>query len=407
MRGAGDELSVGERVAFFRRRRGLTQTTLADLVGRSERWVSMIENGERPLSRFDVIRALADALRVTMEDLLGQPVLAEADHSAGDNIPAVRDALMNHRRLSTTLFGSQSSVDPDVESVAQYASHAWLNYQHGRLGGVIEALPGLIRSAQTLEERSSTDQMSNALIVSSRIHHLAATTLSKLGEGDLAWIAAERAMTAGERSGDALALASASRAGTHALLASGRFADAVDLGERAAAWLLPQVRNDDPAALSVLGMLHLRTAIAAAHRQDRSATRNLLTSADDLAARLGRDDNLWNTSFGPTNVKLHQVAASLNLDDIAWVLEHGDRVDTARLPAERTVAHKIDLARANSYRAKDDVAIAYLLDAEGIAPQLVRQSAAVRETVKALYRRGTGLTKHSPLIGLAERCRAI
>lgn len=233
MRGAGDELSVGERVAHFRRRRGLTQATLAGLMGRTERWIGMIENGGS-LNRLDVIKSFAEALRVTMEDLLGQPVLAESDQPTGDDVPAVRDALMNHRRLSSTLFGNQSSDSPDLDKIDEYTGHAWLNYQHGRLSGVIEALPGLIRGAQALEERSPSDLMSRTLIVSSRIHHLAATTLSKLGEGDLAWIAAERAMTAGERSGDALALASASRAGTHALLASGRFADAVDLGERAA-----------------------------------------------------------------------------------------------------------------------------------------------------------------------------
>jgi transcriptional regulator with XRE-family HTH domain len=41
MRGAGDELSVGERIAFYRRRRQLTQADLAALVGRSEEWVRL------------------------------------------------------------------------------------------------------------------------------------------------------------------------------------------------------------------------------------------------------------------------------------------------------------------------------------------------------------------------------
>lgn len=150
MRGAGDELSVGERVAHFRRRRGLTQATLAGLMGRTERWIGMIENGGS-LNRLDVIKSFAEALRVTMEDLLGQPVLAESDQPAGDNVPAVRDALMNHRRLSSTLFGSQGADSSDLDTIDEYTGHAWLNYQHGRLSGVIEALPRLIRGAQTLD----------------------------------------------------------------------------------------------------------------------------------------------------------------------------------------------------------------------------------------------------------------
>lgn len=36
MRGAGEELSVGKRVSFYRRRRGLSQAVLAGLMGKSE-----------------------------------------------------------------------------------------------------------------------------------------------------------------------------------------------------------------------------------------------------------------------------------------------------------------------------------------------------------------------------------
>ncbi len=57
MRGAGDPLSIGERVAFYRRRRGLAQVALAGMVGRSEDWLSKIERGERG------IRQLASRLR--------------------------------------------------------------------------------------------------------------------------------------------------------------------------------------------------------------------------------------------------------------------------------------------------------------------------------------------------------
>ena len=104
-------------------------------------------------------------------------------------------------------------------------------------------------------------------------------------------------MSAAERSGDPLSLASAARAGTHALLAVGRFDDAVNLGQTAAAWLAKHVDQDDPAALSIAGMVHLRTAIAAAHRQDRSTTTNLLAAADQAATRLGRDADYWQTQL--------------------------------------------------------------------------------------------------------------
>jgi transcriptional regulator with XRE-family HTH domain len=106
MRGAGDPLTVGERVAFYRRRRGLPQATLAGLVGRSEDWLSKIERGEREINRLDVLVEVARALRVT----LGEPVLMEDEHK-NDDIPAVRDALMAPQRLSKRLFGG--GVEPE------------------------------------------------------------------------------------------------------------------------------------------------------------------------------------------------------------------------------------------------------------------------------------------------------
>ena len=66
-------MRIGERVAFYRGRRGMTQRMLADLVGRSEDWVSKVERGARDIRRVDVVRELARALRVEMGDLLGQP----------------------------------------------------------------------------------------------------------------------------------------------------------------------------------------------------------------------------------------------------------------------------------------------------------------------------------------------
>ena len=40
MRGMTESLTIGERVAFYRRRRGLSQEVVAGLVGRTEDWLS-------------------------------------------------------------------------------------------------------------------------------------------------------------------------------------------------------------------------------------------------------------------------------------------------------------------------------------------------------------------------------
>jgi len=65
VRGAGDPLTVGERVAFYRTRRGLTQTQLANPVGRGPDWLSKIERGERPLRNVETVAEIARTPRVT------------------------------------------------------------------------------------------------------------------------------------------------------------------------------------------------------------------------------------------------------------------------------------------------------------------------------------------------------
>jgi transcriptional regulator with XRE-family HTH domain len=110
MRGAGDQLSVGERIAFYRRRRGLSQVVLANVVGRTEDWLSKIERGEREIRRLDVLAEVTRALRVTLGDLLGEPVLLE-DEQEHDDLPAIRDALMAPRRLSRTLFSTSVPLE--------------------------------------------------------------------------------------------------------------------------------------------------------------------------------------------------------------------------------------------------------------------------------------------------------
>jgi transcriptional regulator with XRE-family HTH domain len=409
MRGAGDELSIGERVAFYRGRRGMSQRMLGDLVGRSEDWVSKIERGVRELRRVDVISELARALRVEVGDLLGQPVLIEDEHQ-DDNIPAIRDALMTPRRLSRTLFKpvQPPNVAPDAGQAARLIEHSWTNYQQGKLSRVIAELPKLIGAAQTLED-AATAQDREGWAVSARTHHLAATTLSKVGEADLAWIAAERSMYAADQADDPLVLASAARAGTHALLASGRFDDAVELGNTAAEWMRPQLADNDPAALSLLGMLRLRTAVAAARYNDRGATTDLIARASRAAERLGEDANYWQTGFGPTNVELHRISTHLDLGDVDYVVRVGPDVHAENLPAERRVSHMIDVARALSLVARDEDSTQLLLAAEAIAPHLVRHNPIVRETVKALYRRSSngGQGASTPLGSFAERCRAL
>jgi|SRR4051794_24190164 ribosome-binding protein aMBF1 (putative translation factor) len=73
--GYGPGMTIGERVAWYRTRRGLSQEVLAGLVGRTTDWLSKVENGRAALDRLSVITMLAEALDVSLGDLLGEPSL--------------------------------------------------------------------------------------------------------------------------------------------------------------------------------------------------------------------------------------------------------------------------------------------------------------------------------------------
>lgn len=75
MRGLGDHLSIGERITFYRKRRGYTQEVLAGLVGRSTDWLANAESGRRKPPRIDMLAELARTLRVPLGDIVGQSML--------------------------------------------------------------------------------------------------------------------------------------------------------------------------------------------------------------------------------------------------------------------------------------------------------------------------------------------
>ncbi|MFP1627448.1 helix-turn-helix domain-containing protein [Streptomyces sp. 5K101] len=410
MRGLGDHLSIGERIAFYRKRRGYTQEVLAGLVGRSTDWLAKIETGRRKPPRIDMLAELARTLRVPLGDLVGQSMLME-DEKQQDDVPAVRDALMSPRRLSRLLFGPEVDAQlPTPAPAAVRVEKAWNDYQGGRLGSVIATLPALLQTAQELEDRAARREgdRHDCWAVSARTHHLAATTLAKIGESDISWLAAERAMQAADASDDPLVLASAARSGTHALLANGRYEAAMELGDATAMWLSSRVAESDPAALSLLGMIHLRAAVAAARHQDRPAATRLLNRAEELADDLGSDENYWQTGFGPTNVLLHRLSIELDLDNVSYVVEHG-RINVDHMPQERSVSHRIDFARALSLAGHGDEAFAELRTAERSSPQLVRNNPRVRETLRDLTKQSpvTAGARSSEVFVMAQRCRAV
>ncbi|BFU43383.1 helix-turn-helix transcriptional regulator [Krasilnikovia sp. MM14-A1004] len=404
MRGIGQELTIGERIAWYRRRRGMSQEALAGIVGRTVDWLSKIENNRIDLDRLSVVRRVAEALDVTIGDLVGEPTLLEWNAESGKKtVSALRDTLLNYRQLSP--FAQPAPNDPpEVSRIVTDVDSVWTAYQESRYGYVVGRLPELLSSAQAATQAATNEDQQRAFALLGLSYQAAAVLLTKLGEADLAWIAAERGFASAQRSEDTVVMGSLFRSLVHTLLSTGRYTEATQLTNDAAAHLQPGLADAGPEYLSIYGTLLLAGSVAAARAEDRTSAQAFLNEADETARRIGHDGNhLW-TAFGPTNVSIHRVTAAMDLGDVEFAIDLGQRVDTSSMPRERQVRHALEVARALSARNRMEDALATLLNAEQQAPEQVRHHAISRQLVQTWMRRGRGRPSFQ-LAGLAQRVR--
>jgi len=223
VRGMTDGMTIGERVAFYRQRRGLTQVVLAGLAGRTEDWLRKVEHDVLPLDRLSVLRRLAYALDVALGDLIGEPVLmAWADEPGRRTVPALRVALMDHRQFLT---GPRPGEPVRLDTLAINLDEQWGDYQNSRYARLTQRLPLLITDAQAACQHygATSDDGLRAHALAAAAHQLATALLTKLGEADLAAISASRGLAAANASGDILMIGSLYRSVAHALLSIGEF----------------------------------------------------------------------------------------------------------------------------------------------------------------------------------------
>jgi tetratricopeptide (TPR) repeat protein len=237
-------------------------------------------------------------------------------------------------------------------------------------------------------------------------YHAAASVLTKLGEADLAWMAAERGLGAAQESENHVIVGSLFRSVAFALLATGRFRPAMQLVEAGATFLQPHLADDRPDLQSVYGTLFLAGSMAASRSQDRATTCAYLQEAHGAADRLAVDGNhLW-TAFGPTNVTIHRVNTAMELGDVQVALDLAPGLDTTRMPIERRVRHLLDLSRAYNIAGRRDAALATVLDAERLAPEQIRHHYLSKQLVLSWVRNVQG-KPGIELVGLARRMRIV
>lgn len=277
--------------------------------------------------------------------------------------------------------------------VAEQVRCAHESYQAARYDTVLGGLGRLVGALGTA--------VPNAVVASG--YTVTAKMLTKIGEVDLALLAADRACSAARRGADPADLGMGVYQVVCAVLRTAR----AGLGEELAVGtaLRAQSYAADPALLSTTGALWLISAVAAARRQDEVAAAARLDRAGALADTLGTDANHRWTAFGPTNVAVHRVSVAVELGDATAALAAAALVDLDRLPEglrSRRVQVHLDLAWAQAQRRRDAEALVALLVVEREAPQVTWANAVARDTISHLLGRTRGTTGAS-VRALADR----
>jgi hypothetical protein len=153
-------------------------------------------------------------------------------------------------------------------------------------------------------------------------------------------------------------------------------------------------------ALAIYGSLHMRAGVLAACAGLPEAAASHLAEACAIGHHVP-DAVYCGTAFGPSSVRIHEIAAAAEMGDCEAILRKAAKWQPPpTVPAERRSHYFIELARVQLWAGHRNDALASLGAARRIAPQHARHNPRVHETVWTLTR----LERHpsDTLLGIAR-----
>jgi transcriptional regulator with XRE-family HTH domain len=412
-------VTFGRFIAYRRAGLGWTQLRLAAELDRGEDWMSQVERDVQQVKDLTLLRRLADALGVPLDELTALPqpaadrprsrrrrpasdTLASTCAAEEDDVrrrpfmalaaaaliaPATgrtaraEDAEPLAGLEDLVLYGTAavatSRRDPTPQSVEAALLASRRDFRAARYDVLAKALPGRIAAAGTVG--SAEEQARNV----ARLYNLATRLCIKVGDNNLVAVTADRALTSARAGGDPLVTAEARRMVSSSWRRQGSLARATDIVVLAAEDLHAETAVPETDRLAARGDLYATAAYTAAKAGDRAFAHALIREAADSAAAAGRSTGL---ADGIQGVALHEMSVHHELGDAGRAIELASTIDPGALPtAERQARFFIDVARAFDQWGKPERCFKALLAAEQAAPQEIRRG-AVRSLAAELLR---------------------
>ena len=401
-----DAQLIGERIAYHRKRLGLSQVEFAGLIGRSDSWVSQVERGVRAIDRLSVLQKVADVLSVSVDELRGdEPEDQVVTADRPEAFETLRLTLTGHPAIGTALGTAKPRfASTSLDQLRELHAQVWPMVHASRYNELAPLVSSLIPELeQAARAADGTDAAEPVRSMLSDTYQAVAVIMAKIGEADAAWVAADRAAFTAEALRDPLAVAASLFRMAHAFLSLGQLAQAEAVASASAKGLEKRAAEEPtPETLSLLGAFHLVLAITAARENDRPQAHAHLDQAREIADRMGEDRNDFGTEFGPTNVALYAVAVAVELGDAGQALDLAHSIEPDRLSAERQARYLIDLAQAHAMRRQTGEALRCLEEAERLTPEQTRTYRVARAVARDLIQL-SGSRPRPELRGLAER----
>jgi len=371
---------IGLRVAQWRDIAGLTQQQLADAVGVSRPYITMLENGRRSVDKRTLLDGLARALGVSITDLTGQPYppVTRADLETYRVVPQVRAALDEDDNGPV-----QARPLDQLEVAADRAMAARMACDMEALG---RHLPALLAETRTLWFDNG-DRTAGALLVKAAV--TGSLALKAAGWIDLGIRLSDLADTVAAALGDPVCIAAAQFAvaqcalSTTARKRSARLAKsgAEDLDRLTRTKLPPAMLND---VLAWMGVLHLHAALSDAALSGGDPDGHL--AAASAAARHVTGDP-WRMEFSNANVATWAVGIALENGQPERAPELARLVDPNQLRTkQRRSRLYLDTGRALFVAGDSEAAVRALLAADHAAPGDLRSRATAVEIVAQMVR---------------------
>ncbi|MFH8990737.1 helix-turn-helix domain-containing protein [Streptomyces sp. NPDC017940] len=368
------ELTTGRRIKHLRGS-DLTQQGLADAAGVSLALVQKAEQGRGELSVGSLLR-LAHALNADVSVILGQQAPRRGMRQ-GD-----RAAL---RRLSDAVHESalgewEGIEDPStVEELGVARDRAWDAFWASDTATLSSYASKILMEGQVRFAGATGSERERLGSILASTYRVAASCSNGFGQRDLALSALTSAKHLAKDVDDPVLTALLESTLSWIYLRGAKLPRAVAVAERAALAIEPSFSSGSRPQLLAYGRLMVSAAVAASRREDESAADDYLSQAHAAAARLGREEKLYGTSFGPTAAKTEAVGIHVALKNYGRALELAGQPDMKQLPGSMPKLarnrYKLDVALAQCAAGLHDQAGDTLIEVGLDAPEWVRHQA--------------------------------